>query len=173
MILLMSNCAPRNPSMEIHPYNLKDENLIRNLDKLNFDSVKVFAFNCQRSSWNDYGYVIDSANLYYKKSSKYFNKGKILSGSDVKNIMKRLKESYKDKYPFFTVTPYIPTMGIAFFYEGEIIAHLDISTYTSKMNFEITKDGKQVYLYDWITMGVNMRKAFDKLCRNYKLECCD
>jgi hypothetical protein len=156
------------------PYNKKNSKLIHYLTILEFDSVKIFTFNCKKTDWNSYNYKIDSAKLYFKKRPDFpfYEDGKKMRLEEINKLIYLLKNSYKDDFPDYTVTPYAPTMGIAFFKNGGVCAHIEVSNFEIKTYIAFLTNDKIVYEYDWISTGEALRRNFDNLCKSYGLSCC-
>lgn len=156
------------------PYNKKNPKLIHYLSSLEFDSVKIFTFNCKKLDWNSYNYKIDSSKLYFKKRRDFpfYEDGKRMRLEDINKLVYLLKNSYKDDYPNYTVTTYAPTMGIAFFNNGGVCAHVDVSNFEIKTYITFLREDKIIYKYYWISTGEALRRNFDNLCKSYGLSCC-
>ncbi|GGH00596.1 hypothetical protein GCM10007422_13960 [Pedobacter zeae] len=91
---------------------------------------------------------------------------------DTNKLIYLLKNSYKDDYPNYTVTTYAPTMGIAFFNNGEVCSHIEVSNFEIKTYITFLRENKNVYKYYWISTGEALRRNFDNLCKSYGLNCC-
>jgi len=172
MIILHS----KNTNFGTDPYNKKDTTLINNINRLVYDSVKIFSFNCEKIDWNyTLGFKLDSSKLYYKSKTgnPFFIDGKRLRNRDAVGVINIFKASYKDDYRSDFISPYIPTMGLAFFNKGAIIAHIEISLVTRKIHLEIFKVENKSYSFDWIVLGQKTRKFFGLMCEKYKLLCCN
>ena len=166
----------RNPQPSKNYYSSKDTALVNAITQLSYDSVKVFAFNCSKIDFvGDVGYKIDSSKFYFniKPSSPCFAYGKILAKKDAKDLLDVIRNSYKDIYKSDPVGPYIPTMGFAFYCEGVVKAHIEVSIESDKANIEITKKNGEQLVCKYEVLGNKMRALFAKRFNKYNLNCCN
>jgi hypothetical protein len=161
------------------PGNNIDTALIGHLNRLLYDSVKVFYFNREKDETTDFSTVVTGPRIYDSVSndtvytmlngSRTDDLGRIISNSDSRSIVEILKKSNTDNYHKDNpVGPYIPTVGFVFFHLGKPCAHLDIGPGTNKLQVEIFEK-KQAYRYKRDLLGENTQAIFEYLITKYKL----
>ncbi len=92
------------------------------------------------------------ANKGYSLSiegSKTDGKGRSIERFDGTKLLKVLQFSYKDRYLNEGAGPFRPTLGFAFFKNGIVYGHLDVSLIDSKMELEIFDDRSRPFRYFW------------------------
>jgi len=182
----------------ISSYQLK---LAHVIDNLKADSVKIYSFSCGVLIKPPPGIMLEVVEGPQPTperlidSTQHFaftlaDSGKLVKPDDIKGILRTIKYEYLDTIvqpkPIWIKGKlvrhillneptgcYEPRMGIMFFKDGIVHAHVDVCLTCGKLVFEQFNKGHVSYRYDCVVLGPKMEPYFSALCVNYKLLCCN
>jgi len=156
-------------------FSQKSKRLIKNLNELQYDSVKVFHFNCRSDVdlvkfglLNDETVIDENQTWAYTVSST----GEVISKNDIKNICKALLNNDRQLGNDDPNGCYQPRMGIVFYNKDLANATIDVCLECDSMKLRIFDSGKIKYYEMWGVLSAQSEKYFTSLCLKYKLPCC-
>lgn len=146
----------------------------RKLERLKYDSVKVFYFN-YKSKVDFFALGRLNDDRLIDKDQKWalslYDLGKNLSNEDIKHLYSSIKNINNDHSDFDPVGCYEPRMGIAFYYKGKVNAHIDVCFECRNMRIEIFSYYKEFSKFSSL-IGDNTYKYLEALCIKYSLPSC-
>jgi hypothetical protein len=165
----------------------KNSNLIRNLDTLKYDSVKIFSFGCGNGFKQPPGLLYKTSNSSsggfmlgegFIDSTQHWlpllsDGGKIIQQHDINKILTTFKNIHNDNYEGMEpVGCFEPQMGIMFYKAGLVNAHMDICFGCSRINLEIFKNERVLFKYHLDMLGVTTNQVFKKIDEGYLVNKC-
>ena len=160
--------------------------LIKNINQLRYDSVKIFSFGClpvlntqpkgfldkQRIEGEGIRFgepIVDSTQHWLPSLA---DNGHLLSAADTKSVLGTIKNFYHDHYNSESLGCFEPHMGIVFFKDGIVNAHIDVCLTCERIYFEIVKDARVFYRFELASLGIKSDRIFRSIKSKYKLIDC-
>jgi len=169
-------------------------------DKLQADSVKIYSFSCGTPITPPTGIMLTTKHedemlpALLIDSTQHWaytiaDTGKMIKSDDLTSLLKLLKYSYLDTIPqpkprrihgdlvqeVILNEPtgcYEPRMGIMFFKDGMVQAHIDVCLQCGKLEFETFANGHVAYKFHMGILHPKIEPFLNALCVNYQLLCC-
>jgi hypothetical protein len=153
-------------------YNKK---LIHLMTTLKYDSAKVYSINCKLENIEPLSISMDTPSVYFRRynSKDSISYGKKLVKIDADRLIYLIKNMHKDAYAGDPIGQFYPSIGIVFFKNKRIIANIEYSPVSIGMSMRLKNSFKTIFESYWSVVGLNLDLHFDKMCKKYKLECCD
>lgn len=168
LILLLLLFCPSTRALDI-------SKLIFELNKLGYDSVKVYSFNCTSSvKIEDYGLIADTSLVNQNRQWAYTvaEYGTVAASHDIKNLFGILFKNERSKTTGDPVGCYLPRFGYVFFEKGIPVAHIDICLECDKAVLEIFRINANSFRYYFKTLSHAAETKLSAACKRFKLPCC-
>lgn len=161
----------------------KDTSLIRNIENMHYDSVMIFSFGClpfvhpqpKKYTYKESGDfmlsdgLVDSTQHWLPLLS---DTGKIVKSNDLVKLLTTFKHVSSDVYEDEPSGCFEPHMGIMFYKNGLVNAHMDVCLTCGQISFEKFANGHVIYRYNLGVLGNKTRKVFTRLGVEYNIRSC-